>query len=137
MKTRESDSQNNCVVQKTLSILSSKWTISILKELCSGTKRFGELRKLLPEISPNTLTLRLRELEEVGIVGRQLFPEVPPRVEYSLTSRGCSLQSSVLVPLIQWGNFNLAETNPAEEDLDSKKTTDIGEAENPICGLHD
>lgn len=90
-----------CSVERILSLLSSKWTIFILRDLCSGTKRFGQLRKSLQGISPKTLSQRLRALEKEGMVSKKIYPEIPPRVEYSLTSRGESLKN-ILLPLIEW-----------------------------------
>lgn len=89
------------LLEKTLSILGSKWTLLILRELSDGTKRFGQLQKSLKGISPKTLSSRLQELEEEGIVVKKVYPEVPPRVEYSLTPRGESLKK-VLVALFEW-----------------------------------
>jgi DNA-binding HxlR family transcriptional regulator len=77
-------------------ILSGKWTILLIRDLADGRSRFCELERSLEGISPRTLSLRLRALEEQGIVERKTFPEVPPRVEYSLTSKG-----EGLVPIIE------------------------------------
>lgn len=82
--------------------LDGKWTILIVRDLMGGTKRFGELRRSLTGISPKTLTDRLRGLEEHGLVDRRIFAEVPPRVEYSLTDAGRTLEP-VLVALARWG----------------------------------
>ena len=91
-----------CPIEKTLSIIGGKWTILILRDLSSGTKRFGQLQKSLKGISPKTLSSRLQELEKEGIVTKEVYPEVPPRVEYSLTTRGESLRN-ILLALIEWG----------------------------------
>ena len=91
-----------CPVEKTLDIIGGKWTILILRDLFSGTKRFGELRKSLEGISPKTLSERLRYLEEEGIVQKKIYAEVPPKVEYSLTERGETLRS-IIVTLKRWG----------------------------------
>lgn len=95
-----------CPIQKTLSIIGGKWTLSILRDLSSGTKRFGELQKSLKGISPKTLSSRLQELEKEDIVAKKIYPEVPPRVEYSLTSKGESLKK-ILLDLVKWGTENL------------------------------
>lgn len=92
----------SCPVSRALVALDGKWTILIVRDLMSGTKRFGELRRSLVGISPKTLTDRLRGLEEHGLVERRIFAEVPPRVEYSLTESGRTLEP-VLVSLAQWG----------------------------------
>ena len=85
-----------CPVSATAEILSGKWTILLLRDLADGRCRFCELERSLEGISPRTLSLRLRALEEQGVVERKTFPEVPPRVEYSLTEKG-----EALVPIIE------------------------------------
>jgi DNA-binding HxlR family transcriptional regulator len=86
----------SCPVCATADIICGKWTILVIRDLAEGRRRFCELERSLAGISPRTLSLRLRALEEQGIVERQTFPEVPPRVEYSLTQKG-----EALVPLIE------------------------------------
>ncbi|MDF2716769.1 MAG: yybR [Paenibacillus sp.] len=82
-----------CAIAKSLDMISNKWTFLIVRDLLlDGTVRFGELLRSLDGISAKTLTLRLRELEEKGIVVRHVYPEVPPRVEYSLTDKGKKLE---------------------------------------------
>jgi DNA-binding HxlR family transcriptional regulator len=85
-----------CPVTACAEILSGKWTILMIRDLAEGRRRFSELERSLEGISPRTLSLRLRALEEQGIVERRTFPEVPPRVEYSLTQKG-----EALVPIIE------------------------------------
>ena len=80
-----------CPVARTAKIISGKWTLLIIRDLASGVKRFNQLERSLDGISPKTLSERLRHLEEEGIVLRQTFAEVPPRVEYSLSERGHDL----------------------------------------------
>lgn len=80
-----------CPVARTARIISGKWTILIIRDLTSGVKRFNQLERSLQRISPKTLSERLRTLEKEGIVIRQTFTEVPPRVEYLLTAKGCDL----------------------------------------------
>ncbi|HTI13177.1 MAG TPA: helix-turn-helix domain-containing protein [Dictyobacter sp.] len=80
-----------CPVARTAHIICGKWTILIIRDLTSGLKRFNQLERSLRGISPKTLSERLRSLEEEGIVVRQTFAEVPPRVEYSLTEKGRDL----------------------------------------------
>ena len=84
-----------CPVCATADIICGKWTILVIRDLAEGRSRFCELERSLAGISPRTLSLRLRALEEQGIVERHTFPEVPPRVEYSLTPKGMAI-----VPLI-------------------------------------
>ena len=86
----------SCPVCRTADIVCGKWTLLLVRELAEGCSRFCELERSLEGISPRTLSLRLRALEEEGIVRRQTFPEVPPRVEYALTEKG-----RALVPLIE------------------------------------
>jgi len=81
-----------CPIQFVLEIVGSKWAILILRELFSGSRRTHEFLEALPGISTKTLTARLRELESYGLVRRKVFPEVPPRVEYSLTEKGLEIQ---------------------------------------------
>jgi DNA-binding HxlR family transcriptional regulator len=85
-----------CPVVATADILAGKWTILLIRDLADGRSRFCELERSLEGISPRTLSLRLRALEEHGVVERRTFPEVPPRVEYSLTEKG-----RALVPIIE------------------------------------
>ena len=85
-----------CPVCRTAEIVCGKWTLLVIRDLAEGRSRFCELERSLQGISPRTLSLRLRALEEEGIVERQTFPEVPPRVEYALTDKG-----RALVPLIE------------------------------------
>ncbi|HEY3776168.1 MAG TPA: helix-turn-helix domain-containing protein [Solirubrobacteraceae bacterium] len=89
-------SRQTCPVCRTAEIVCGKWTLLVIRDLADGRSRFCELERSLAGISPRTLSLRLRALEEAGIVERQTFPEVPPRVEYVLTDKG-----RALVPLIE------------------------------------
>ena len=86
----------SCPVCATADIICGKWTILVIRDLAESRSRFCELERSLAGISPRTLSLRLRLLEDEGIVERQTYPEVPPRVEYSLTPKG-----RALVPLIE------------------------------------
>ena len=86
----------SCPVCRTAEIVCGKWTLLVIRDLAEGRSRFCELERSLEGISPRTLSLRLRALEEEGVVERQTFPEVPPRVEYALTDKG-----RALVPLIE------------------------------------
>ncbi len=93
---------NNCPVEAALDIIGGKWKPVILLNLTEGTKRFNELRRLMPNITQRMLTLQLRELEADGLVHREIYPQVPPKVEYSLTARGETLLP-VLTTLQEWG----------------------------------
>jgi len=97
-----------CPVETTLSLMGDKWKILIIRDLLTGTKRFGELRKSLDGISQKVLTQNLRTMEENGLVNREVFAEVPPRVEYSLTEIGHSLKP-ILDVMWQWGERYKAE----------------------------
>ena len=97
--------QPECVVERTLEVIGGKWTTLILRDLLHGTKRFGELRRSLHTVSPKTLTDRLRFLETRGIVTRTVHPEVPPRVEYTLTERGSEL-GAIIKAMAEWGAKN-------------------------------
>ena len=91
-----------CPVETTLSLIGDKWKVLILRDLITGTKRFGELKKSIGTVSQKVLTARLRDMEENGLVNRKVYAEVPPRVEYSLTELGQSLQP-VLDAMRNWG----------------------------------
>jgi len=91
-----------CTVERALEVIEGKWTTLILRDLLHSTKRFGELRSNLSGISPKTLTDRLRDLERSGVVTREVFPEIPPRVEYTLTEKGRAL-GAVIEAMAQWG----------------------------------
>ena len=81
-----------CPVETTLTLISNKWKVLILRDLMTGTKRFGVLKKSLGQVSQKVLTAQLREMEADGLLTRTVYPEVPPRVEYTLTELGCSLK---------------------------------------------
>ena len=91
-----------CPVNTTLSVIGGKWKVLILYHLVEQTQRFNELRRLLPEITQRMLTLQLRELEEDGLIHREVYPVVPPKVEYSLTDLGRTLLP-VIGAMHQWG----------------------------------
>jgi DNA-binding HxlR family transcriptional regulator len=89
-------SGDSCPVCRTADVVCGKWTLLVIRDLADGRSRFCELERSLQGISPRTLSLRLRALEEEGVVERTTFAEVPPRVEYSLTEKG-----RALVPIIE------------------------------------
>jgi len=89
-------SNASCPVCRTAEVVCGKWTLLVIRDLAEGASRFCELERSLEGISPRTLSLRLRALEEEGIVERHTYPEVPPRVEYALTEKG-----EALVPLVE------------------------------------
>ena len=91
-----------CPVETTLTLIGDKWKVLILRDLMPGTKRFGELKKSVGNLSQKVLTAQLRTMEESGLVNRKVYAEVPPRVEYSLTELGKSLKP-ILDSMRAWG----------------------------------
>jgi DNA-binding HxlR family transcriptional regulator len=105
-----------CPVCRTADIVCGKWTLLLVRELAAGTSRFCEIERALAGISPRTLSLRLRALEDEAIVERHTFPEVPPRVEYALTEKG-----RALLPIIdgmrEYGSVWLCDDAPATAEV--------------------
>jgi DNA-binding HxlR family transcriptional regulator len=93
---------DNSAISATLKILSGKWRILILFALCGKTRRFNEIRRLIPDITQRMLTAQLRELEKAKIIERKVYAQIPPKVEYSLSAIGKSL-TPVLIHLKKWG----------------------------------
>lgn len=92
-----------CPIAKTIEIIGTKWTFLIIRDLLiEGTMRFSDLLRSMDGVSPKTLSLRLRELEEHGLVSRTVYPEVPPRVEYSITEKGKQLEA-IFIELKRFG----------------------------------
>lgn len=91
-----------CPVESTLQVIEGRWKVIALYHLLEGVKRFNELHRLLVGVSPRTLAKQLRELQRDGIIRRKVFPEIPPRVEYSITPLGKSLEP-VLLAMDEWG----------------------------------
>jgi DNA-binding HxlR family transcriptional regulator len=98
---------SGCSVEQALSLIDGKWKIVILYKLLRGTLRFNELRRLIPNVTQRMLTHQLRELEADDLIVRKIYPQVPPKVEYSLSARGRSLEP-VLLALKEWGDANLS-----------------------------
>lgn len=92
-----------CPVEITMGLIGDKWKVLIIRDLLTGTKRFGELKKSLNGITQKVLTNNLRQMESSGLVNRKVYAEVPPRVEYSLTETGWSLKP-ILDSMVVWGN---------------------------------
>jgi Predicted transcriptional regulators len=103
-----------CPVETTLILMGDKWKILIVRDLLTGTKRFGELKKSLTGISQKVLTSHLRVLEANGLVNRKVYAQVPPKVEYSLTETGESLKS-VLDSMQNWGEEYKKERDKKSE----------------------
>ena len=99
-----------CPVELTLLLISNKWKILIIRDLLEGTKRFSELKKSITNISQKVLTSNLREMEENELLTRKVYPEVPPRVEYTLTDIGYSLKP-LLDDMDKWGTWYRSEMN--------------------------
>ena len=99
-----------CPVETTLMLISDKWKVLILRDLLTGTKRSGELKKSVGNVSQKVLTAQLRQMEESGLLIRTVYPEVPPRVEYTLTELGYSLKP-ILDAMWTWGeNYKQTQT---------------------------
>lgn len=97
-------------METTLTLISDQWKVLILRDLIPGTKRFGELKKSIGNVSQKVLTAQLRQMEDSGLLTRTVYPEVPPRVEYTLTDLGCSLKP-ILDAMWTWGeNYKQNQT---------------------------
>ena len=93
-----------CPVEITLSLMADKWKFLIIRDLLTGTKRFGELQKSIGGVSQKVLTNNLRQMEKSGLINRKVYAEVPPKVEYSLTDLGKSLKP-ILDSMVNWGEY--------------------------------
>ena len=92
----------DCPVEMTLQLIGDKWKVLIIRDLLTGTKRFSELMRSVTGITQKVLTSNLRSMEADGLVNRKVYPQVPPKVEYSLTETGLSLKP-ILDSMVQWG----------------------------------
>jgi DNA-binding HxlR family transcriptional regulator len=108
----------HCAMDITMSFIGGKWKTVVLWYLRKDKKRFGELKKLIPNITEKMLSLQLKDLENDGIVGRKMYAEIPPRVEYFLTDFGKSL-IPMLEEIARWGR-NLAETKGKMVEVEKK-----------------
>ncbi|TFB15109.1 transcriptional regulator [Filobacillus milosensis] len=104
-------------IKTTLDVVCGKWKAVVLYKLTSGTLRFGEIKKQIPLIKHQTLIKQLKELEEDGLINRKSYPEVPPKVEYSLTDYGRDLEY-LLTHLVEWGNEHNRLSYRAEKELE-------------------
>ena len=100
-----------CPAEATLAVIGGRWKVLILWHLFPGTKRFSQLRRALAGVTPKMLTQQLRELERDGVIGRKVYPEVPPRVEYSLTTTGQTLKP-VVQAMCKWGKHRTVCRRP-------------------------
>lgn len=114
----KSTPNSNCPVGVTIHLIGGKYKALILWHLVEGTLRFGQLRTLLPEATPKMLTQQLRELEADGLIEREVYPVVPPKVEYTLTEFGRTLRP-ILESMYSWGEAYM-----------------IGEGQTPCCTMH-
>ena len=113
------EEQPICPVETTLALISNRWKVLILRDLFTGTKRFGELKKSLTGISQKVLTANLKDMEADGLLTRKAYPEVPPRVEYTLTEMGESLRP-VLGAMFDWGmDYKRKNNLPFNERADA------------------
>ncbi|MDO5376784.1 MAG: helix-turn-helix domain-containing protein [Clostridia bacterium] len=108
-----------CPVETTLTLISDRWKVLILRDLFTGTKRFGELKKSLSGISQKVLTANLKDMEASGLLTRKAYPEVPPRVEYTLTETGESLKP-IISAMFDWGmEYKRKNHSPSNELVDA------------------
>jgi DNA-binding HxlR family transcriptional regulator len=110
-KAEELENRYNCPVEATMGVIGGKWKVIIIHHLLDGTKRFSELRRLIPQVTQRMLTSQLRELERDGVVHREVYPQVPPKVEYSLTELGKTLEPVLLV-MHDWGESLINRSSP-------------------------
>lgn len=106
--------KSTCPVEKTLKVIGGRWKVLILRELFKGTRRFGELQRGVKGITQKMLTQQLRELEADNIVHREVYRQIPPKVEYSLKSLGLSLEP-VLEAMNTWGIAHLTRNKQASD----------------------
>jgi DNA-binding HxlR family transcriptional regulator len=116
---RRYDCHPACAVEAALELIGGKWKGVVLYHLLSGTKRFNELRHLIPSVTQRMLTKQLRELEENGLIKRKVYPVVPPKVEYSLTNSGLSLEE-ILLALRAWGKKFFKQSSESYDALSKK-----------------
>ena len=124
-KTRGDSSHTLCTIETTAGLIGGRWKAVVIFHLLSGTRRFGELRRLLPNATARMLTLQLRELEADGLVRRKVFAEVPPRVEYTLTQEGASL-GPIVTAMGAWGKAyerRSATATTARESTQASEST--------------
>ncbi|WP_088832263.1 winged helix-turn-helix transcriptional regulator [Paenibacillus tyrfis] len=114
-----------CPVETTLGVIGGKWKGVIIYHLLSGTKRFNELRRIYPQVTHHTLTLQLRDLEREGIVTRKIYNQVPPKVEYSLTEFGRTLEPIILL-MKEWGDQYEERVNSSDHlEMNAAEQSDL------------
>jgi DNA-binding HxlR family transcriptional regulator len=125
LKIRRHSCQYGCPIEATLDVVGGRWKSAILFRLLDGKKRFGELRRFLPDVTQRMLTLQLRELERDGIIDRNVYREVPPKVEYSLTDFGKTLEP-ILLSMCDWGKAYTARLEATGENASETSTPGVG-----------
>lgn len=120
MRKQRHDLYTNCPVEATLDMMGGKWKAIILFRVLEKTRRFNELRRLLPNLTQRILTHQLRELESDGLIARKIYAEIPPKVEYSITEFGKTLEP-VLLALTQWAHLHMLPRMAAEKSLAEKE----------------
>lgn len=129
-RLRRYDSEFGCSVEVALDVVSGKWKGVILFHLLKETKRFNELRRMLPDVTQRMLTLQLRELEEDGVVHREIYHQIPPRVEYSLTEFGRTLEP-ILLLMRDWGDEYTAKVQAQRSAAQANKMEPLQEEPTP------
>ena len=123
--------RSSCAVEATLKAIGGRWKVLILRELFEGTQRFNELHRRVRGITQKVLAQQLREMERDGLVRRKVYPEIPPKVEYSLTELGRSLRP-VLDALHQWGVHFLQQSSSNNLGTDRERESErSGNSESP------
>ncbi|MBW4595750.1 MAG: helix-turn-helix transcriptional regulator [Brasilonema angustatum HA4187-MV1] len=112
----QNHSRLTCEVENTLKVIGGRWKVLIIRELMDGVKRFGELQRALDGVTQKMLTQQLREMEEDGVIDRKVYPQIPPKVEYSLTPLGESLKP-ILYAMHEWGVKHLSEINNKKQNI--------------------
>ncbi len=110
----ENHDKTTCSVEITLKVIGGRWKVLILRELFDGVKRFNQLHRSINGVTQKMLTQQLREMEQEGLIHREVYLQVPPKVEYSLTPLGESLKP-ILDSMHQWGTKFLSQKNPDSE----------------------
>jgi DNA-binding HxlR family transcriptional regulator len=111
---------DGCLTREILDRIGDKWSVYVIDELASGTRRFGELRRAINGISQRMLTVTLRALERDGLIARQVYPVIPPRVDYSLTSLGRSLLA-IVEALTSWSERHATDVQHARTAYDNAR----------------
>jgi DNA-binding HxlR family transcriptional regulator len=124
MQQEISATRDKCGVETTIAVVGGKWKPMILYALLSGPQRFGELTRLIPEITQRMLTLQLRELEEDGVIAREIYKQVPPKVEYSLTPLGRTIEP-ILSFMQQWGEQYANRSATSEKHSSDQRRNEL------------